>query len=184
MAIKCQNKKIGHEKLWIHEIREWIIKSANWSSNQKMDHGSKDHAITHVKKLKQKLTVIWPASQDVWGNASTRSRGRATAAGSGGGTEGTGGTWAENMLQNKRTSVWQWPRPPELAHVVPAVCAEHAHVLETEPHLHILRSLVTANLALAGVGQTLGGQSSQGLCRGKEILMTLFKTLILPLERT
>ena len=42
--------------------------------------------------------------------------------------------------------------PPELAHVVPAVCADHAHVLETEPHLHILRSLVILNLALAGVG--------------------------------
>ena len=73
-----------------------------------------------------------------------------------------------------RTSVWQWPRPPELAHVVPAVCADHAHVLETEPHLHILRSLVILNLALAGVGQTLGGQSSQGLCRGKEMVMTSF----------
>ena len=76
------------------------------------------------------------------------------------------------------------PRPPELAHVVPAVCAEHAHVLETEPHLHILRSLVTAHLALAGVGESLGGQPSQGLCRGKEIVTTLLKTLISPLERT
>ena len=74
--------------------------------------------------------------------------------------------------------------PPELAHVVPAVCADHAHVLETEPHLHILRSLVTANLALAGVGQTLGGQPSQGLWRGKEIVTTLSKTVISPLERT
>ena len=160
-----------------NQISKLIIKSENGS-------WIKRSCNYPCQEVKTKITVCWPASQDVWDSASTRSRGLATAAGSGGGREGTDGTWPENMLQNIRTSVFQWPCPPELAHVVPAVCADHAHVLETEPHLHILRSLVTAHLALAGVGQTLSGQPSQRLCRGEEIVMTLLKTLILPLERT
>ena len=58
---------------------------------------------------------------------------------------------------------------PGAAPVVPAVGAEHAHVLEAEPHLHILITLVLLRLALAGVGQPLRDQSPQGFCSGNII---------------
>ena len=58
---------------------------------------------------------------------------------------------------------------PGAAPVVPAVGAEHTHVLEAEPHLYILITLVLLRLALAGVGQAIGDQPSQGFCSGNII---------------